>query len=343
MEFIPDRKIKYMLRVLIKIIFLTIGTLITFILVLEVAYRYQWFDFYKAELQNLNLELNRETDNKKVLICGDSFTADPISYVTLLRDSMNNFDIINAAVPGSCILQHAIYMPDRIKKYKPEIFIYQFYAGNDLFDIRHPYHSNEISMIRKVYWFLSDRLLCLSYLNFRLAGVRYRYYDDAGGNYAPKAIDTFSINSYSKREKFNYKAEPDLLENTLHLKNGRDLDWVRFKSKFRGMIGSLDDSVSKYFLFMPHEAMMTQSLRNKHKSLGAWFTLPASKDYPLIKEIQALCKEVNMHLVDYSHPAIDSVSLENLFYANDPHLNSFGQQILGNQIRTEIKTNEFQN
>lgn len=332
---------KPMIKGLIKMSALIISTVIAFFLVLEIAFRYQWFDFYKAELKNLNKDLNKGHHLKNILICGDSFTADPVSYVSLLKDSIRNVQIINAAVPGSCIRQHTLYLPDRIKAYQPEIFIYQFYAGNDLFEIRHPYQSNQISFFRKIYWFLSDKILSLAYLNFRFAGVRYRYFDDAGGMYTAKEIDRFSVSSYSKREKFNYKAEPDLIENTYLLKNGRDADWLYFKTKFIEMINQLDDSVSKYFVFIPHESMLSKSLMDKHKSLGARFSTPPSTDYPLKKEIKALCTELNLYFIDYSRPSVDSTSLENLFYTNDPHLNRFGQLTLGKQLLSEIRKNEY--
>lgn len=329
-----------MMRRVSKLLTISVFSLLIFILVLECAYRYQLFDFYKAELKNLNPSIQQKK-NKTILICGDSFTADPTSYVSVLRDSLPQFDIINIGVPGTGIRQHALYLPGRIKKYKPDVFIYQFYVGNDLFDIRHPYQSDSISQLRKMYWYLSDKIISLAFLNFRFAGLRYPYLDDAGGNYSAKTLDSFSIESYSRREKFNYRTEPGLIENTLYLKNGRDRDWNLFKSTFSELINMMEDSVKKYFVFIPHESMLAPSLMKKHISLGARFSLRDIENNPLLLELQSFCKDNDIHFIDFSHPEVDTSLIQKLYYPNDPHLNRVGQLVLGKKIFNEIIKNEF--
>lgn len=325
-----------MRQYLIVLLVYSIITPLVFFILLEVAYRYQFFDFYQAELKNLNPAIQQKK-NKTILICGDSFSADPASYVSVLRDSLPQYNIINAGVPGTGIRQHALYLPRRIKKYKPDVFIYQFYVGNDLFDIRHPYQSDNISFLRKAYWYFSDKFISLAYLNFRFAGIRYPYLDDAGGHYRAKSSGPFSIESYSKREKFNYRTEPYLVENTLYLKNGRDRDWDLFKSTFSELIDRLEDTVIKYIIVLPHESMLSPSLRKKHVSLGARFSYPYSKNYPLLHEFQTLCKNKKVNFIDFTQPEIDLSLLEKLFYPNDPHLNTLGQAVLGNKLFNELK------
>ncbi len=70
---------------------------------LEIAYRRQWIDFYAAELRGLNRpgDLSPQDKRPTLLVLGDSFSAQPFSYVNVLRDSLPGTRIINAAVPGT--------------------------------------------------------------------------------------------------------------------------------------------------------------------------------------------------------------------------------------------------
>lgn len=310
------------------------------VIVFEATYRFQIFDFYKAELKGLNSTDELKSSKSKILICGDSFSASLESYVKTVRDSLHDYSVINSAVPGTGILQHVLYMPKRIKKIKPKIFIYQYYVGNDLFDIRHPVSSKKISLFRKAYWSISDRLLSISFLNFRFAGIKYNLYDDAGGNYRPKDYELFSVNHYSKREKLNYLAEPGLVYNTLFLHNGRDLDWLIFEKKFKSLVSHLDGQAKKYFVIIPHEAQMSPQLLEKHHMIGAHLDSTVchnqSNAYPLYNKIMILCHELGFEVIDPLNLFRSNVNSSQLYYSNDPHLNSTGQKLLGNYILSII-------
>jgi hypothetical protein len=323
---------------IVKILKLFLITVLLSIATLELSYREQWFDFYKPELLSLNTPQELESEQNKILVCGDSFSASPESYVSVLRDSLSSYAVINAAIPGTGIRQHALVLPGRIKAFKPKIFLYQFYVGNDLFDISHPWYSHAISITRKMYWFVSDRILSFAFLNFRFAGVRYKFFDDAGGGYNPKEYDLFSAQSYSKREKFNYLAEPALIENTLHLKHGRERDWKIFKDKFTSMAQYLDPSAKRIFVIIPHESQWSQQMQIKHNMLGAVTgPLLSTDDYPLYKEIYKLCNELNFEVFDFRKEADLTGDKITLYYPNDPHLTPAGHQLLGKLILKRIR------
>jgi hypothetical protein len=316
-------------------ILISVITIALFAGVLEISYRYQWFDFYKAELKGLNRKQDLRSDKDKILICGDSFSADTLSYVSVLRNNLDEYSLINAAVPGTGIRQHALYIPKRIKKYDPDIFIYQFYVGNDLFDISHPSGSAGISTSRKMYWWMADRWLSLPYLNFRFAGLRYRFYDDAGGSYKPKENEVFSLDQYSKREKFNYKAEPGLVNNTLFLENGRDKDWDLFEKKFKTMTKGLKPSCHKMFVIVPHQSQLSNEYLLRHINLGAQFEHPKemiSDNYPLYKKIETLCDATGFTIVDPLEIFRIEDTTGSIYYSNDPHLTEKGNSVLGYYI-----------
>lgn len=311
------------------------------VLVVEFAYRLQWIDFYKAELKALNPREALTSDKPNILIIGDSFSADPQGYVEMMRDSLRNYDIINSSVPGTCILQHELMLNRRLKKFKPDIVLYQFYVGNDLFELHHPVNSARISWLRNVYWNASEKLLSLQYINFRLAGLRYSVYDDAGGSYKPKQSDTFSVENYSKREKFNYTCEPDLIENTLFLRNGREKDLISFKLKFKRMVSGIPAETRKIFLIIPHQAMLSKYYQNRHQSLGAVFESDFESlnesGFPLYREMDSMCKELGFTLIsplEDFRKYNDSIPL---YYENDPHLNTEGHKRITSRIIHHLK------
>jgi len=322
----------------LKWLFLPVITLLLFVFSLELIYRNYWFDFYKAELKNLNSKEILNSNKNKVLICGDSFSASPTSYVQVLRDSLSNYDIVNASVPGSGILQHSLYMKKRIKKFMPKVFIYQFYVGNDLFDISHPVQSDQISFSRKIYWWISDRIWSIAYLNFRSAGIRYNYFNHELVESSYNKNEIFSADSYSKREILNYKAEPDLIENTLYLTSGRKQNMDIFKRKLQCLKKFLDSDCKKYFLIIPHESMVSEQGFLKHQILGAQFYHQVYKtstvDFPLYHELYKICNELGFNVVD----PLDELRLTetSCYYTNDPHFNLYGHYITGNYLLNKI-------
>ncbi len=316
-------------------------TLTLLVVVFEFTYRFQVFDYYKAELCGLNTQQEINSTNPKILVCGDSFSASPESYVKAIKDSFPQYAVINAAVPGTGIIQHALYIPKRIKRFKPAVFIYQFYVGNDLFDISHPISSPKLSFSRKVYWWITDRLLSLSFLNFRFAGVRYKYYDDAKVKDMPKIKDVFSPMNYSNREKLNYNAEPALLENTLYLLNGRDKDLQYFESKFREMIKGLNKEAKKIFVIVPHQAQVSGFYFNNHQLLGAPFKnelyrIP-SENFPIYARLKKLCGELGFVFIDPLEEFRQIDTSRQLYYSNDPHLNLDGGRFLGLLLNEKLK------
>lgn len=322
----------------LKWLFLPVITLLLFVFSLEIIYRNYWFDFYKAELKGLNTKQILNSSKSKVLVCGDSFSASPQSYVQMLRDSLPQYDIINAAVPGSGILQHSLYLKKRIQKFKPSIFVYQFYVGNDLFDLSHPVSSPRISTTRKLYWWISDRIWSVAYLNFRTAGIRYHYYNQEKNNLTSRSNEVFSAGTYTKREILNFKAEPLLIENTLYLNEGRKKDMQVFNRKLKYLSKLLGKECKKYFLIIPHESMVSKEGFMKHQLIGAQFQQEVysnlSMDFPLYVELDKICRELGFVMVDPLE-AIRS-SATPCYYENDPHFNSTGHQVVGNYLLNKM-------
>lgn len=317
---------------LVYLIFLGAATLF----LLELSFRFYIIDFYKGNLDGLNTtEILEEPDKSNILIIGDSFTADPDSYVRHLRISLPTHRIINAAIPGTCIKQHALFAKKRIKKFKPAILIYQIYVGNDLLEFRHPIKSPNISWVRKIYWWLSDRIIVLAYINTKLPALRQAIRHDLPTKTDPKYLKVFSQEQYSARSKLQFRAEPHLLENTILLQGNRKKDMVKFTQQLnKQVLQQAPDNCDIYVLVMPHCIQINKNYASRLKSIGAKITHSeaiVATTYPFIKYLEQEL-DSNIHIINPLRQLKEQELIAPVYYGNDPHLNGFGQEVVGDVI-----------
>lgn len=324
-------KVKF-LRAIGKWTLVLVFSCIAALLMFELIYRYQWFDFYATELKGLNTEQDL-SGKKNILVGGDSYSASPDSYVKTLRGNLPGWSVINSSSPGTGIVQASYVLPGRIETYKPEIFIYQVYTGNDLLDISHPSGSDAIGFWRGTYWWLSDRLRSLAYLNYKMGGAAAQPVNDLGQTLAPSVNDTFSADRYTNREKLQFLAEPALLDNSLYLLNGRNEDMNELCEKLKAITGQLPDSCKVFIVIVPHAAQVSENYYRQMQQLGASFQKPLYREntFPFTQKLRESFPSATI---------IDPLPLfrgqeangTHLYYANDPHLAPQGQKILGDYI-----------
>lgn len=321
-----------MIRKGIHILKYALFLLLSITLLLEIAFRYQWVDFYKAELKALNPSLDNQKNT--ILVFGDSFTANPNGYISNLRKDFPHLNIINCALPGSGIKQHKLFFEDRIKQFKPQHIIYQFYLGNDFLDIQHPLNWQTVPFWRNVYWQISERLMILQYLNFKLA-----FLNIPNHNRKDLKLKSFSPELYNKRTQLYLKADPDYLENTIYLKENQGEVYKIWRKYFNELIEVSTSSTTISLLIIPHNIQVNQQYFKRMKDLGT-----ASKndlqivDYPLIQQIKSDFPDVNLINPLASFQEAEKGEIR-LYYENDPHLNSNGQEILAQFLRKNLFDN----
>lgn len=306
--------------------------LVVFFVLVEVAFRYWWVDFYSAEFNALNTEQALENSTgPTVLVGGDSFTGVQHGYVQTMRTELPDARIINAGIPGTGMPEAACFLPDRIEEWQPDVFIYQIYVGNDLLDISHPVESPNIGTARKVYWWLSDRLRSVRYINYKLAQFRYQFTDEVGN--APSALnEAFSVEHYSAREKMNFAAEPALIYNSAFLKGGRRADFEVLVAELNGVLDVLPDSCRSYILVIPHCAQVTEEYQSQMAQLGAVFP---QGFYQGMGDLtfgldSAMAQRTNVQVVSaYAVLHVEELMSGPVYYTDDPHLNEQGHAALG--------------
>ncbi|MFZ6010480.1 MAG: hypothetical protein ACOYXT_09040 [Bacteroidota bacterium] len=308
---------------------------------LEVIYRYQWVDFFRTELRVLNKpEVLRQADGRKtILIGGDSFTAFMPGYAQhLLEHNIPDHRVINSAVTGTSIVEASFIMPKRIKAFHPDIFIYQIYAGNDLMDIRHEKNMNEISWVRNLYWWLSERIHVLWYVNYKAGQWKARL----SPTEVPSGRDQFNVTLYSRREKLWAMADPFLISNSVLLKNKRAQDLEILLQKLDEVIGQLKSGSQVYILVIPNKAQVNENYYDQLKAIGYQFDGGFSTDvdsYPFIEKIQSYFFNRSQVTVINPLPALREHDMpgHRLYFANDEHLNEKGHVVLASFIRPYLE------
>jgi hypothetical protein len=326
-----------MLRKLRDLIIYLFFLCFSVLLLLEVCYRFYVVDFYKGNLIGLNSEedLMPIQDRSTVLVLGDSFSADTNSYIKHLRKALPNHRIINSAVPGTSIRQHRLMAKRRIKRFEPEILIYQIYVGNDLLEYRHPTSGGHISFLRKLYWWLADRLLVAGYINAKLPQLKAVFVADPNPGLGAKLSADFAIEKYNRRSLMQFQIEPGLLENTVLLQGERGVD---FRAYVREVAALLDDApadCSIVIMVMPHCAQLGTPYLERMEKLGAVFAdQPAflDVDYPFFYELNRTLAKDGRQFFNALAFLRKNEQGHFFYYDNDPHLNPTGQQRVGEAL-----------
>ncbi len=305
----------------------------------EWVYRYQFIDFYSSELEALN---TKETLQKErtVLVMGDSFSAHPLGYVKHLKDSLPQYGVVNAAIPGTGIVEASLIAPGRITDYTPEVFIYQMYVGNDLIDISKPTNWGEVGFLRNCYWALSDQFRSLSFLNYRMGQFSANVGDDVA-DVSPTLTDTFNIDRYAQRTKLYIKAEGQVYENSAFLVNGRREDFEVLLKRLDAMLEHLPDSCKVLIPVIPHCAQVNDYYYQHYVEMRAIFSAPGiyrTTNYPMVKELAEHYSDRPQVEIINTLVALRAADREGQrqYYANDPHLNANGNATIGRLLLQRI-------
>jgi len=322
------KKASYFLYLLLAAVFL-----------LEICFRFQLVDFYANEWELLNTD--RKAGKTKVLVGGDSFSATQNSYVAQLRQLHPTWVIANAAVPGTGPVEAGILLPQRIQSEQPDLFIYQLYVGNDLLDIDHPVNWKELGWARNVYWSMTDYVRSMGFVNYRLGQFRRSFYDDAPTEGNPQLTNTFSPEKYYKRAQLLFQAEPQLIDNSALLQNGREISFQTVQSEVEDLIECLPENTPVIILVIPHCAQVNEQYQQNMTALGA--KINNSTDllqvhYPFVEELEK--KFAEQPLIHIANPlaTLRKADWEQgaVYYANDPHLSPLGQEIIATFLSRKL-------
>lgn len=311
--------------------------LFLFLVLIEASYRNYWFDYYAAENDFLNVE--KYTPRKKtILVFGDSFTAGG-KYIEMLRDSLPAYNIINAGLPGTGIREASVTAESRISQYSPDLIIFQVYAGNDFTDMYHNLNFNTLSISRNLYWWLSDQMLSLRYINYKLGQFKGK------ADVKSKSDTIFDEQKYSARQKVLFSSDPGYLSNALMMQEPEKKkveDWFAFFDAIRAYAA---DSVKICILLIPHCAQVEDRYIHRMEILGAAAfddgeTL--NPNCPMNQYFSTECSKRRVKLLNAQPQFQNADSLGNtLYFENDFHLSHSGDSVLNSFLLKKLKNLKF--
>ena len=322
----------------------------------EVAYRYQIIDFYHPELTSYNrsVDINRDTKGEKTcLIIGDSFSAGSAEiYPAGLREALPDFRIINSSVAGIGSIEANLMASNRFSRFDPDVFIYQIYVGNDLFDIRHPSDYGATNLIRWTYWNIANHLRSVEFLNYRLgqSPTLHTLIRKLRGHAAPISTADltapFSEDLVGHREKMIYSADPKLLDETIGLKGRRQNDFLQLLDNVHDLLDlCIAEKCRALVLVIPHKVQVAKEYADQYEILGATYTdknRMMTADYPFVQELETSLSSRDNVLVINPLGTIQDLERrgQRLYYTNDEHMNSEGQALLARLLVQAIRHHE---
>jgi hypothetical protein len=295
---------------------------------LEIAYRFYWIDFYKIELNGLNTNQLNQISDSTMLVFGDSFSAHPESYVSILRQQKAHWRIINCAVSGTGSLEMSRMAALRIKNFKPKKVTFQLYVGNDLLDIYPPINWLELSFGRNLFWTISNWFEVIDFLNYRLAHLINQSKEGSVSLLKPPDFGLFDPEKYNARERLYLQADPSFVVNSVNVNT------IKYEKAFYTMISKIKNTIellpydcSVEIIVIPHCTQVSNFYANNLASLGMK-NKALLNNYAFLSKLQmtfndkAIVTDVLPILKENDSPE------HRVFYENDIHLTPFGQSLL---------------
>lgn len=299
-----------------------VGILSLFLL--EITYRYQWVDFYRSEWNYHNQAI--EKSEQRILVFGDSFSADPRAWVTMLRDSFPGRAIYNAALPGIGVETHHRIFSRRVAEVDPTHVIVQLYVGNDLYDIERPVNWAKQGFFRNLFWSLANDFSVLNFINYRLGQA---VPDDLEPGDA-KLVEEFSPERYSSRTRMYIRGDAQYPSSVIDPARG-DARMSELCTRLRDMKASCPQNCRFTVLLVPHCTQVDPSAIDAYRQMGSKFGKELLGKNPWKANFKG------MKVIDPVEAFVHAVkSGKTLYYPNDPHLNTEGNRLLMQLVAAEL-------
>lgn len=298
-------------------------------LLLEWIYREQWIDFYKHEWRYQNKVTEPDTSKTRILVFGDSFSADQLSWVNLWKkDTLKQ--VFNAAIPGTGPETFRLIAGNRIKEVKPDIVLVQLYEGNDLYDLSKPVRWKVHGIGRNLFWFLSSWFRSLGYINYRLG----QHQADLAVQGNPKESEQFDPRLYDPRTKLFIKGDLHYPQTHIQLTGDAEDTFEKMLVMLREIREASGNQVRFIVIPVPHCIQVHGTWLRNYRKLGAKADRSVLKDHIWAEKLRKAGFEVIDPLGDFRKAAQKG---QVLYYPNDPHLNAEGQQLLLNCIKNRLE------
>lgn len=304
------------------------GLIVSFLtlLLLEIAYRYQWVDFYAKEWKILNR--NTVSGKKKMLVFGDSFTAHPEGWLKYVSEH-TGISCYNAAISGVGTETYRLLFRERVEAVHPDEVLVQLYVGNDLFDQEKPVNWSELEFGRNVFWSLSNHFRVLNFINYRLGQQQ----TDIATTGDPKARKRFSVAEYSPRTLLYIRADASYPESTVMPSGNKAELFAQMLENLQEMKATLPDSVTFRLVVIPHCTQVHRRYVVRFRKMGGNAIWHGATN-PWVDRLRKAGFEV-LDPRGYLNQLEDAGIP--VYFENDIHLNAIGQEKFGEWMQKQVE------
>jgi len=302
------------------------GTAISLIslLILELTYRYQWVDFYRSEWTFQNKDVPDKAE--RILIFGDSFSADPDAWVGMLRDSFPKTAVYNASMPGIGTETHVLLFSRRVAEIKPDHILVQLYVGNDLLDIEKPVNWSKHGFFRNLYWSISNDFQVLSFINYRLGQASPEDHVQVD----PKLSSEFDPSSYSPRTRMYIHGDSNYPSSSIRVARD-DQRMAELCAHLQWMKKNTPASCTFSVVLIPHCTQVDAKSIVNYRRMGANISRDLLGKNPWKRNLKSF------RVVDPLMEFIDAQKKgTNVYFANDPHLSEAGNKALMRTVAQQL-------
>ena len=274
-----------------RIIFALLFGLFLGISIIEICYRYQFWDFYAKEFQLLNAGVSDSSAKKRVLLIGDSFTADHNGFTKSLRRNLPEYSIYNGGIPGFCPVQENFIFENRLQSVKPSLVILQLYEGNDLADFNPGLKNlNLKSLIR----YSMSKIRFLGWLNYTLRGFNTLHRTDP----SKQQESEFDALKYNPRERELFRSNPLWVEDQVCLNGDRKNDFERMLAIVNTMKSRCENAGIEFRIInIPYNARVSPGRMSNLQKINANFPIEGCcRNYKSIRATGSICFQTSTPL-----------------------------------------------
>lgn len=310
----------------------------------EIAYENMWINPHSGTFEKLNPEsaLITGTKIKTILVLGDEVSANPQSYVSMLRNQNPGYRIINGAVPNTGAVEASFIGKKLIEEYNPDILIYQINPANDLYNLRKGHDLSEANILSSFTNMITDEVRILNYLTNTIS----RSASEMGGNafaaLEPQNLMPNQNISFRPLASRSFEVQNGLVENSTLLKSGREIDLQKSLEKLNTLFCWLKKGATVLLLVTPHCAWIDRYYTDNMLKAGNFVSadfVNYTGAYPFIQKLKEYhfalpkVKIVDPTLMFRFHD-IPEKRLFNLFSSD---MNRYGHEILSTTLSGYIR------
>ena len=318
--------------------------LIAVLTLTEVAYRNNLVNFHSGTFEDLNPgEMPGDTAEKPVvLVLGDEVSASGSGYVEALRGKFPDHLIINGAIPYSGPVEASWTGEKLIKKYNPDILIYQVNPANDLYNIRKGNDLDEAGFFSAITDYLSDEIKTFDYISGTFSSV----FDNMSGaklaKIEPDCLPVAQQLEFSTKSGTTVELQKGLIEYSSLLKSGRDHDMEEMLQILDDLFCKVKNDCRVLLTVVPHSTWVNGWYREQMLRSGNHMSeefMRFSGNMPFMQQIRNhIFANSRVKIVDPATSLKNSDCKERRMYnvASD-QLNKRGHEVLAAFLSSYIR------